>query len=160
MPIQNFAMLARLQMAPQLNCKWNLMIARSCVTPPNAKTWTYYPWNSLAEGDKNPQRTKGEHHRHLREVDHSQAQPPAFVDTSSYVASRHSHHKIHFGTVCGASILICPSAKPACQLWLMSSLFILDIYGEHQLSLRNTQTLETFLKRCRPILFDCWAQSD
>ena len=36
---------------------------------------------------------------------------PAFVDTSSYVAS---HHKISFGAECGASVLICPQIQSHC----------------------------------------------
>ena len=58
------------------------------------------------------------------------ARLPAFVDASSYVASRSSCHKAHFGTsICRASVLICPHIQgqwTAHQLWPMGSLFLLS----------------------------------
>ena len=57
-----------------------------------------------------------------------------------------SHVKTHFGAVCWASVLIYPRIQrhgcmqwPACQLWQMSSLFLLDVYAT------------TFLCQCETI---------
>ena len=47
-------------------------------------------------------------YRHLRKIDRSFARPAAFVDTSSYVASHHSHYEAHLCAVCMAIVLICP----------------------------------------------------
>ena len=47
-------------------------------------------------------------HRHLNKQTAHWPGPPAFVDTSSYVACHCCRHKTHFGAVCGASVLICP----------------------------------------------------
>ena len=57
--------------------------------------------------------------------------PPAFVDASSYVTSHSSHHKIQFGTICRASVLICPHIqrqRPARQQQPMSGLLLLDVH--------------------------------
>ena len=80
-------------------------------------------------------------HRHLR-----------FVDTSSYVASCHSRHKAHFGTVCGASVLICPQIQ--CQVaglptTAMSGQFLLDVYG-HNYIWRKWAIPGLFMRYFRP----------
>ena len=43
-----------------------------------------------------------------KEIDRSWPSPTAFVDSISYVAKR---RKTHFGTVCCASVLICPRVQ-------------------------------------------------
>ena len=73
-------------------------------------------------------------HRHLKRQTSHWLGLPAFVDSSNYIAIA-SDHKIRFGALCRASVLNCPwiqsvlIQRPACQLWPMSSLFILDVYG-------------------------------
>ena len=57
----------------------------------------------------------------------------------SYVASCSSRYEALFGTRSRASVLICPCIQrqwQACQLWPMSSLFLLDVYevGPYYLS--------------------------
>ena len=57
---------------------------------------------------------------------------PAFVDCISYVVSHSNRYEALFGATCGASVLICPwiqRQRPARQLWPMSSVFLLDVYG-------------------------------
>ena len=55
------------------------------------------------------------------------------VDSNCYVTNRSSCYEALFGATCRSSVLICPRIqrqRPACQLWPMSSLFLLDVYGK------------------------------
>ena len=78
--------------------------ARVWILLPATKNLPFYCRPVIVCGDR----------RHLREADRSLAQtahwpsPPASFDSSSYVASHHSHYEVHFDTVCRASVLICP----------------------------------------------------
>ena len=48
-------------------------------------------------------------------------------DSSSYVPN---HHKTHFGTTCGASLLICPHIQlHGCMQWRLTNygLFLIDV---------------------------------
>ena len=76
----------------------------------------------------------GTDHRHLKKQSTHWPGPPVFVDSSSCVTNC---HKTCYGTVCGAGVLICLACcsmafiqQPACQLRPMSSLFLLDVYGD------------------------------
>ena len=77
-----------------------------------------------------------DHHRHLICIDcFLRPSPPAFVDSSSYLAS---HYKTSFGTVCGASVLICPRmhchnsfTQVGPQTMANEQCTYLDVYADH-----------------------------